>query len=93
MKKSNRIETAVFKVVDKGPIIKKKYLDDLHYFGHEVKSTGKEAALAYIAYIGAYKGKKDCLEVVFWSDHITTQKILNFLKKYKLKASLVKQAN
>ncbi len=88
--KSNRIETAVFKVVDKGPILKKKYHDDLAYFGHEVKSAGKEAALAYIAYIGSYKGKKEHLEVVFWSDCITMQKIINFLKKYKLKIKLAK---
>ena len=88
--KSDHTEKAVFKVIDKGPIIKKKYLNDLHYFGDEVKSAGKEAALAYIAYIGSYKGKNDHLEIVFWSGHITIQKIINFLRKYKLKVRLVK---
>jgi len=69
-----------FKVLDKGPILKKKYHNDLHCFGDEVKNEGKDDILKFIAYVGT---KDNFLEVNYW-DEISVKDIIKFLKKYKI---------
>ena len=69
-----------FKVLDKGPILKKKYHNDLPCFGDEVKNEGKDDILKFIAYVGT---KDNFLEVNYW-DEISVKDIIKFLKKYKI---------
>ena len=84
MKINKEVKSLVFKIINRGPIIKNRYSNDLHAFGDEVKSAGIEDALANIAYIGPYEDENH-LEVVIWSDHISVPEVIKFLKKYKLK--------
>ena len=74
-----------FKVLDKGPILKKKYHNDLHCFGDEVKGEGKEDILKFIAHIGP---KNSFLEVTYW-DGISVNEIIKFLEKYKIKVEKI----
>ena len=73
------------KIIEKGPILKSKYHNDLHYFGDEVKNKGKEEILKYIAYIGP---KDSFLEVHYW-DEISVEEIIKFIKKYKIKVEKI----